>query len=212
MSALRQRSEQTHRSPRSTECHYCITEAARVDAECRAVTREHYEALLAEALSDPDTYNYVRKLTRDAYECADATTYATRAQNAAWSLAEMLEDDAGAYAQDDESRRALLNPDAPASLFSDLLSSALGLVDFLEIAHSLVSEVCLQDNAVVVAASARPGGRDVAALLLRRTGAERLPALSLQATSQAPKVQAPMVQAPMVRALRALQAPKERAL
>jgi hypothetical protein len=82
--------------------------------------------------NEPYTYSAVRQYARDAYDHASETRTATRAQSAAWALAEQLQDE-----HDGASPLA----DEPASVFSDLLSSALGLVDWHEIAHHLIAEV-----------------------------------------------------------------------
>jgi hypothetical protein len=85
--------------------------------------------------NEPHTYEAVRQYARDAYEEAEATDYATRAQVAAWALAEQLKD---------EHQGASPLVDEPASVFSDLLASALGLVAWRQIAHHLVTEVLVE--------------------------------------------------------------------
>jgi hypothetical protein len=101
--------------------------------------------------NEPGTYEVVRQCARDAYEDASETTYATRGQVAAFALAEQLREEHEAA-----------NPlaDEPASVFADLMASALGLVDWHEIASHLVAEllseaplvteVLLQGNSVAV--------------------------------------------------------------
>jgi hypothetical protein len=82
--------------------------------------------------NDEGSYEWVRELARDAYDHATESTYATRGECVAWSLAEHLKE-----------HHEECNPlaDAPATVFDDLLSAALSRVDWLEIAHNVVTEV-----------------------------------------------------------------------
>ena len=88
--------------------------------------------------NEQSSYEWVRDLARTFYDDATETTYATRGQAAAWSLAEHLKD------HHDE-----CNPleDGAPSVFTDLLRAALSSVDWHELGHHYVTEVLAERDA-----------------------------------------------------------------
>lgn len=84
--------------------------------------------------NEQSSYEYVRELAREHYQEATETAYATRGQAAAWALADTLR-------AEHEDANPLTRDYVPASVFVDLLSSALEAVDWHEVAHHYITEV-----------------------------------------------------------------------
>ena len=94
---------------------------------------DNYETWLVALWIDnePGSYDYRQELAQSAYDDAEPDSYFTREERATLDLAESLKD----WIEND-------NPLADsASLYSDLISGALGSVNWHEIAENYLEDV-----------------------------------------------------------------------
>lgn len=98
----------------------------------------NYETWNVKLWMDNDEYSYRRyeEMAQEAYDDAESDETFSREDNAALSLSKTLRSE-----YEDALNDILENARISASVWSDLLTSALGEVDWYEIAESLLSNV-----------------------------------------------------------------------